>query len=153
MKATGRLNILLMMLTIAILISIPGCSVLNKSGKSGQDGQTTSSNNAGNKSELKGIVNETNGEEISIIKVIQGKNGNSSVKKPGTNVDSKYITKFKIKKDTVITVRNSPDMGKTYTDKTGSVDDVKFKAWVDVSCEKQGDSIIAKTVIVWTFNK
>ncbi|NMM63401.1 hypothetical protein HBE96_12065 [Clostridium sp. P21] len=104
-----------------------------------------------NNSDLKGFIKERTGDKIIILKTIQKDGITKDIPNAENDPNAKEV--IKLNKDTKVILRNIIGGGESHIDKTGSLDDVKRDTFVRVSSEKQEDSIIAKTIIIFTFNK
>lgn len=155
MKHKSNLKIILV--TVILLISFSGCSFLNKSEQSSDVKNKSMAEKTQEDANLKGDVLSINGDEVTIAKVADEGNGNSSSPKLGSKIASKDMKKFKLTENTKIIIRNSygnegTGKGGRSEDKTGLRDDIKYGSFVEVWTEKDEETV-ARTVRVSIFKK
>lgn len=105
-----------------------------------------------NDPDVKGYVVKINGEKIVVSKITKKSNGSLVGNKKGSKAALNNTDNFEVDKNTVITIRSSSDQGKTSTDKAGTKADIQINSLVEVWCEKDGDNVIAKTVVIYVCN-
>lgn len=168
MKFNYRIKTLLGVVSILILLSAVGCSQSNTTTKSinnsttsnrGSEKNDVSANNKSPESkslqgdpDIKGYVTELNGDSIKISKVNKNSNGALVGSKKGSKTQANSTEQVAINNTINIIIRNSSNMGKTFTDKKGSISDIKVNSMVNIWGKKQGDNFVATDIVVFNFN-
>jgi hypothetical protein len=172
MKFNYRIKTLLGVVSILILLSAVGCSKSDTTTKSINNSTTSNSGSeknlssndasANNKSpeskalqgdpDIKGYVTELNGDSLKISKVNKNSNGALVGSKKGSKTQANTTEQVAINNTINIIIRNSSNMGKTFTDKKGSISDIKVNSMVNIWGKKQGDNFVATDIVVFNFN-
>lgn len=153
---------------LVVFMFMSGCSNTNTDN---QQSSTTSDNSENNKpsnaaslddeaknATLSGIVTKTDGNKITIIKMMKKDNkdnSSGSMPKKASAAAAKNMITFEVNNNTTVIVRTVSGKGAQHsvaTDAVGSISDIKVNSFVEVWTKKDGSTVTASKVIVSIFN-